>query len=1270
MNRYRQVLKPLKLLQLNTRKGRVVHEITLTIAFEDRADIVLIQEPYISRSIERRITVHHPAYECFTPIDDWESPPRVLTYVRKGAGLRVEQLRPIDPALPAARDLLFLAISSPVYTLNIINVYNSPPGSIWAGAAVEALLNAPPSLFNKTFMAGDFNLHHHTWQPSYPHSTSSADPFVVWTEERRLSLTSEIDIPTHAQGNVLDLAFASHHVVSLGVETTAAVQLHTTSDHSPLITEINWDQRFQEHPARLKPGTLDTEKFLKLLEIRISTWSPGMLPGTQALDNAAEGLATAISEAYQGAATRSLGKGTGVPWWSNDCKDALREYRAAGPSSDSKKAFRKVVRRAKQGFYSNKINTASTAKDVFSMTKWHRSTGSFRSPPLKDPTRPDDPPAISLESKRNVLARNLLQNPAEAGDIPIDSPSVPITQLPFPEITDQEIQRAVLRTGSTAPGEDEIVTSVLQAGWALLRAPVTALYQQCLDLGHHPACFRVAILAILSKPNKPDKTSPRAYRPIALLSVLGKGLERLIAKRMSWIAITFGVLAKQQFGALPLRSATDLTTCLTHDIESALNQGKVASLLTLDVKGAFDAVLPGRLVNRLRTQGWSSNLVSWIASFATNRSVRIRLDGVLGPQESIQCGLPQGSPISPILFMLYIAPLLKMGIRKRRFGYADDVALVSISDSLSTNSQSLAASLEEALAWGTEEGITFEPSKSELKHFSRKRGDKSSAPPVQTLTTTVVESPGPLRWLGVQFDRQLTFKDHVKIQAAKALKVSKALSSLGNTVRGVRPSLLQRAVTACVLPIAYYGAETWWPERTRIRHGKKVRNGVDGHLASLAKVVATAARAVLPVYRTTPVDILHRESGIPPPEIALKAKTLASTARLHRLDARHPLSTRVRHIKGNKLPISRFARRVLQLPEAEQVDPLLLPPWEQLDRARAQARIGGPMGKPKEECSKDFVQFIHQISPWDIVIYSDGSKLETGQTGAGAVIYQMNQEVARLAIPLGTRQEVFDAEAIGALEGLKAALKLSTTKFATNLWIFLDNLEVATQLLHQTKTSSQKIFSEFANTAPLWTARHRLPHIQPGGIQVRWVPGHTNIPGNEAADKAAKEGAANTPTTEPNYSLASLKRWAKSFTNLDMGQLWRTVAPEQYRLLGVQTSPPIPRELLYPRHILGRIIASRSGHGDFNAYHTRFNHPDAHTECSCGAKKAPLHFAYCKIAKRRTRRPLFGPGVTLSDLLGTRDGLDRLVSWLIRTRFYDEICTRRPPSTIDQIAEI
>ena len=151
-----------------------------------------------------------------------------------------------------------------------------------------------------------------------------------------------------------------------------------------------------------------------------------------------------------------------------------------------------------------------------------------------------------------------------------------------------------------------------------------------------------------------------------------------------------------------------------------------------------------------------------MALFATGRSVQIRLDGDLGPATSIQCGLPQGSPVSLILFMLYLAPLFRVGRPRSRFGYADDVALLAISPSLATNSQALSASLQEALTWGSGEGITFDPDKSELLHFSRRRTDQdpTSNPSVTAGPIKVCENTDRpyLRWLGILFDRKLIFK--------------------------------------------------------------------------------------------------------------------------------------------------------------------------------------------------------------------------------------------------------------------------------------------------------------------------------------------------------------------------------------------------------------------------------------------------------------------------------------------------------------------------------
>jgi hypothetical protein len=120
---------------------------------------------------------------------------------------------------------------------------------------------------------------------------------------------------------------------------------------------------------------------------------------------------------------------------------------------------------------------------------------------------------------------------------------------------------------------------------------------------------------------------------------------------------------------------------------------------------------------------------------------------------------------------------------------------------------------------------------------------------------------------------------------------------------------------------------TWWPGRTRPGSSSLISNQVDGHLTTLAKVVLAGAKAVLPVYRTTPTAALHRESGLLPSEMELNQLALLATTRLCRLDPYHPLQKWAKNVARLGRPTSRFACRVLALPNSELANPLKNPPW-------------------------------------------------------------------------------------------------------------------------------------------------------------------------------------------------------------------------------------------------------------------------------------------------------------------------------------------------------
>jgi hypothetical protein len=141
-------------------------------------------------------------------------------------------------------------------------------------------------------------------------------------------------------------------------------------------------------------------------------------------------------------------------------------------------------------------------------------------------------------------------------------------------ITEAEIAAVLHHMGKEkAPGPSLIDARTLQIGWPLLKSYITQLFNVVMDTGYHPQHWRQSITAILKKPHKPDYSSPQAYRPIALLDVIGKVLEGVISCRLAYWICPTGWMSDLQFGRVPGRSCTDAGLWFTHKIREVQKAG-------------------------------------------------------------------------------------------------------------------------------------------------------------------------------------------------------------------------------------------------------------------------------------------------------------------------------------------------------------------------------------------------------------------------------------------------------------------------------------------------------------------------------------------------------------------------------------------------------------------------------------------------------------------------------------------------------------------------
>ena len=224
-------------------------------------------------------------------------------------------------------------------------------------------------------------------------------------------------------------------------------------------------------------------------------------------------------------------------------------------------------------------------------------------------------------------------------------------------------------------------------------------------------------------------------------------------------------------------SCVDAGLSLTHDIEQALNRGHTASLLTVDVKGFFDNFNHRQLLFTLHSMGFPAPIISWTESFLSDRQCSLKVDSFLSMPQPLNTGVPQGSPVSPILSVIYsspalfslaqspsLSPLLLYPTTVR--SYIDDFSFLAIGADTTDTTDALRTSIQDIVTELSAIGMSIDPTKSELIHFSRRR-DPHLLRPLILPGGSISASP-VVRWLGIFFDQTLSFHPHLKILCNRA----------------------------------------------------------------------------------------------------------------------------------------------------------------------------------------------------------------------------------------------------------------------------------------------------------------------------------------------------------------------------------------------------------------------------------------------------------------------------------------------------------------------
>ena len=515
----------------------------------------------------------------------------------------------------------------------------------------------------------------------------------------------------------------------------------------------------------------------------------------------------------------------------------LRDPDSYATARQARLGYFKAIKRAKATYWADFLAKTSpdniwTAKQLVAPRKTPRF------PSLPDAS---DPVAINSALLNHFFPpKNPLPGRGRLSKNPSTTP-----------LTEEEVRLALSKSSpSSAPGPDGVPYSVWKKINIVNPAIILGLLAPLVEFGYHPPSLKNANGIVLDKPGKASYDSPSSLRIIVLLKTISKILERVMAVRLSTIARSKGLLHPNQCWSLPALSSSDACLTLTHEIRTLQRPRLRVSTLFLDSKAGFDNVDASILRARLLTSHVPSYMVDWVSSFLSERTCTLVFQGSPNISSPVSVGTPQGSPISPLLFLIYVAPLHMALPKGLMVSYVDDFSITVASSSYRGNIRRLQELFATISSKGRDIGVSFSVPKTELIHWrTPSQRTPQSMAPIQ-LGDHLFHPSGVVRWLGYWFTPSLCPTHHFRHRLSLAQAVFSFVKRLSSPGAGVRPFLCHRIATGLLLPILTYGTDLLTPSYIALR-------SMNGFWHRVQKWTTNN-------FYSTPTSILAREACLPP----------------------------------------------------------------------------------------------------------------------------------------------------------------------------------------------------------------------------------------------------------------------------------------------------------------------------------------------------------------------------------------------------------------------
>jgi len=314
---------------------------------------------------------------------------------------------------------------------------------------------------------------------------------------------------------------------------------------------------------------------------------------------------------------------------------------------------------------------------------------------------------------------------------------------------------------TTCPGPDLISRIFFMRCKYVIAPPLCYIFNLSLDSGVFPDYWKSSLISPIHKGLDPSNILN--YRPVSLLSILPKLFEELVSKKI--IPILNSCIINEQHGFISSRSTTTNLLILTEDLFNALSSGDQVDVIYTDFSKAFDTINHKILHSKLRSYGICDPLLSWLYSYCTDRIQFVKYKNFYSESFRVSSGVPQGSHLAPILFLLYINDITLP--HSKMLLFADDLKMYRIIKS-NHDYDLLQSDLNSLSNWCKLNNLSLNASKCKYMSYTRSRSFIAS---IYNIDGVQLEQVQVIKDLGVLFDKKLTFNNHVTFIKNKAMKL-------------------------------------------------------------------------------------------------------------------------------------------------------------------------------------------------------------------------------------------------------------------------------------------------------------------------------------------------------------------------------------------------------------------------------------------------------------------------------------------------------------------